>query len=190
MSDVDTTTEEGTEQQVDEDGNPIFEDLSVDDIKSRGKGVKVENLDDNSPAMQAIEEFKVLAEEFKQAEASAEELKQKRNTAIRYLKDDHNVSFSSIAEIIGATSSLVLYLYERSLGKSAKQIREESQRSAAAKAKFQEENPNKSKARKQTPEEKAFRKQQREALKAFLAENKPADNGEESDDDDDDDDDI
>lgn len=145
-------------------------EVTPEDMISRGKGVKLEALEAGSDAAQAVENFRDLVSRHQAAEAEAEKLKDERNLAIYDLKANHNVSFSAIAEIIGGTSSLVLYLYERAQGKSAKQIREESQASAAAKAQFRESDPNKKPARKQTPEERAFRKQQREALKAFLAE--------------------
>lgn len=161
MTDVETTPEAEQAPEVTEA-----------DMISRGKGVKLDALEDGSAAAQAVEEFKALVEQHKTAEAEAEALKDERNQAIYVLKSEHNVSFSAIAEIIGGTSSLVLYLYERAQGKSAKQIREESQRSRAAKEQFRESDPNAKPARKQTAEEKSFRKQQREALQAFLAEEK------------------
>lgn len=145
-----------------------------EDMISRGKGVKIEALADGSEAAQAVTDFRDLVSRHQAAEAESEKLKEERNLAIYDLKANYNVSFSAIAEIIGGTSSLVLYLYERAQGKSAKQIREESQASAAAKALYRETDPNAKSARKQTPEEKAFRKQQREALQAFLAEQKEA----------------
>lgn len=148
--------------------------VTPEDMISRGKGVKLEAIEEGSPAAQAVADFRDLVSRHQAAVAEEEKLKDERNLAIYDLKANHNVSFSAIAEIIGGTSSLVLYLYERAQGKSAKQIREESQASAAAKAQFRETNPNAKPARKQTPEEKAFRKQQREALQAFLAEQKAA----------------
>jgi hypothetical protein len=149
-------------------------EVTPEDMISRGKGVKIEALEEGSEAAQAVTDFLDLVARHQAAEAEADKLKEERNLAIYDLKANHNVSFSAIAEIIGGTSSLVLYLYERAQGKSAKQIREESQASAAAKAQFRETNPDARPARKQTPEEKAFRKAQREALQAFLAEQKAA----------------
>lgn len=162
MTDVETT--EGQAEAAPE--------VTPEDMITRGKGVKVDALEEGSEAYQAVEQFKDLVERHKAAETEAEALKDERNTAIYVLKSEHNVSFSAIAEIIGGTSSLVLYLYERAQGKSAKQIREESQRSRAAKEAFRESDPDRKPARKQTSEERAFRKQQREALQAFLAEQK------------------
>lgn len=152
----------------------VAPELSPEDAISRGKGMKLDQIAEDSPASKALDEFRTLVEQHKAAEAQAESLKLERNAMVRTLKDEHNIGFTAMAEIIGATSSLVLYLYERAAGKSAKQIREESQRSAAAKAQFRETDPNKAPARKQTPEEKQFRKQQREQLQAFLATQKEA----------------
>ena len=154
-------TDEGTAAEV-----------TPEDMISRGKGVKLDALEPGSAAAQAVEDFRDLVSRHQAAEAEAEKLKEERNLAIYELKATHNVGFSAIAEIIGGTSSLVLYLYERAQGKSAKQIRQESQASAAAKAQFRESDPDRKPARKQTPEERAFRKQQREALQAFLAQQK------------------
>lgn len=183
MSDQDVNTPDSGEadQQI--------LDVTPEDMISRGKGVKLEAIEDGTPAAAAIEAFKDLVTRHKDAEALAEALKVERNQTIYVLKSEHNVSFSALAEIIGATSSLVLYLYERAQGKTAKQIREESQRSSAAKRQFRESDPDKKAGRKQTPEEKAFRKQQRDALKEFLATQQAADGDAEGDLDDDDDDD-
>lgn len=165
MTDIDTSASSGeTEQQAPE--------VTADDMISRGKGVKLDALEDGSEAANAVEAFKDLVERHKAAETEAEALKDERNTSIFVLKSEHNVSFSAIAEIIGGTSSLVLYLYERAQGKSAKQIREESQRSREAKAQFRESDPNAKPARKQSSAEKELRKQQREQLQAFLAQEK------------------
>jgi hypothetical protein len=140
------------------------------DMASRGVGVKVENLDPekDAAALAAVQAFKDLQAQYDTADKDAERLKGERNSAIKTLKDEHNISFTSIAEIIGNTSSLVLYLYQRAAGMTAKEIREASQRSAAAKAQFQTTDPNKKPARKQSPEEKDLRKRQREELRAFL----------------------
>lgn len=137
---------------------------------SRGVGLSLDAIEPDSPAGKALEDFKALVERQKAATAQAEELTLERNQAIYNLKTEHNVGFSAMAEVIGATSSLVLYLFERAQGKTAKQIREESVASRLAKEATRVSDPNKKAARKQTPEEKAFRKQQREALRAFLEE--------------------
>jgi hypothetical protein len=168
MSDVDTTGEQGG------DATPAGAEVDPNAAISRGKGMSLEAIADDSPAAKAVEAFRDLVARHKAAEEEAEALKQERNLAIRQLKDEHNVGFSAMAEIIGGTSSLVLYLYERAAGKSAKQIREESQASRLAKEATRVSDPNRKPARKQTPEEKAFRKQQREALKAFLEEQRNA----------------
>lgn len=163
-----------TDQTTDAPAGEETPQVTPEDMISRGKGVKLEAIEEGTPAAQAVADFRDLVSRHQQAEAEAEKLKEERNQAIFELKSTHNVSFSAIAEIIGGTSSLVLYLYERAQGKSAKQIREESQASAAAKAQFREADPNRKPARKQTPEEREFRKQQREALKAFLAQQREA----------------
>lgn len=160
MSDTDTTQDQPA--------------VTPEDMISRGVGLRLEAIEEGSTAAKAVDEFKQLQTRFTESEAALEALKQERLQAIYSLKSEHNVGFTAIAELIGGTSSLALYLYERAQGKSAKQIREESMRSAAAKAQFAETDPNKKAARKQTPEEKAFRKQQREALQAFLASQKAA----------------
>jgi lysyl-tRNA synthetase class I len=135
---------------------------------SRGVGMSLDAIEPDSPAGKALDEFRTLVEQQKAATAEAERLTQERNLAIYDLKTEHNVGFSAMAEVIGATSSLVLYLYERAQGKTAKQIREESVASRIAKEATRVDDPNKKSARKQTPEEKTFRKQQRDALRAFL----------------------
>jgi DNA-directed RNA polymerase specialized sigma24 family protein len=142
------------------------------DIISRGKGMSpnaVAELPADSPAKQAFEEFKVLEQRRKDAEETANQLREDRNAAIFVLKDTHDIGFSAIAEVVGVTSSAILYTYERAQGKTAKQIREESVRSREAKERFRESDPNRKPVRKQTPEEKALRKRQREELQAFLA---------------------
>lgn len=164
---TDVTTDETTAPAGDD--TPTFDDVTPDDIITRGKGLKLEAIEEGSEAHKAVEQFKELLEQYAAAEAEAERLKEERNQAIYRLKNEHNVSFGAMAELMGVTSSLVLYLHERAQGKTSKQIREESQRSAAAKAKFQKPSEGKSK-RKMSPEEREFRRQQREALKQFLAE--------------------
>lgn len=151
--------------------------VTQEDMISRGKGMSlatVTGLDAGSPAKRAWEDFKVLVAKHQEAEQLAEQLKDERNLAIYVLKSEHDVGFSAIADAIGATSSLALYLYERAQGKTAKQIREESQRSRAAKEQFRESDPDRKAARKQSPAERNLRKQQREALTAFLAQEKAA----------------
>lgn len=170
MTDVDPTTSENPPAG---DG-PDLSDVTADDMIRRGKGLALTAIDDASDAGKAVQAFRELQGRFTAAEQELEGLKSERNAAIYALKSEHNVSFSAIAELIDGTSSLAMYLYERAQGKTAKQIREESQRSRAAKEKFLESDPDRASARKQTPEEKAFRKQQREALKAFLEAQKAA----------------
>lgn len=159
------------------------EDVDPSAAISRGKGLSLDAVKPDSPAAAALEEFKALVARHQEAAAAEEALKNERNLAIRNLKDEHNVGFSAMAELIGGTSSLVLYLYERAAGKTAKQIREESIASRKAKEAARVDDPDRPAARKQTPEEKAFRKVQREALKAFLAEqrDKAAERGESTD---------
>jgi hypothetical protein len=167
MTDIETTGQEpGTEAEATDNG------VDPSAAISRGKGKSLEAIEGGSDeaAKAALAEFRDLVARHQEAEAQAEALKLERNAMVRTLKDEHDVGFSAQAEIIGATSSLVLYLYERAAGKSAKQIREESKASAAAKAQMRVDDPNKKPARRQTPEEKAFRKTQREALRAFLEE--------------------
>jgi len=137
---------------------------------SRGVGLQLDAIEPESPAGKALDEFRTLVDQQKAATAEAERLTLERNQAIYNLKTEHNIGFSAMAEVIGATSSLVLYLYERAQGKTAKQIREESIASRKAKEATRVSDPNKKAARKQTPEEKAFRKSQREALRAFIEE--------------------
>jgi hypothetical protein len=165
MTDVETTPQ---------DGETAAAEVTPEDMISRGKGIKLDAVEDGSPAAAAVAEFKQLQERYAEIESQFEAVKGERQAAIYNLKANHNISFSAIGEMIGGTSSLVLYLYERAQGKSAKQIREESERSRQAKEQFRESDPNAKPARKQTPEEKAFRKQQREQLQAFLAEQKAA----------------
>jgi hypothetical protein len=144
---------------------------------SRGVGLSLESvlaLDKDSPAGKAWTQFGELVERYKAAEAAYEELKLERNQAVYELKTEHNVGFSAMAEVMGVTSSLVLYVYERAQGKTAKQIREESVASRIAKEATRVVDPNKPAPRKQTPEEKAFRKVQREQLKSFLQEQRDA----------------
>jgi hypothetical protein len=166
MTDVDTTLEEGAQEQA-----PPAE-ITPEDMISRGKGMSsttVNELPADSPVRGAWDEFKELVSRQQVAKAESDALTEERNEAIYLLKTEHNIGFSAIAEVIGGTSSLVLYLFERSQGKSAKQIREESIRSREAKEQFRESDPNAKPARKQSPEEKQLRKQQREQLAQFLA---------------------
>lgn len=151
---------------------------------SRGVGLSLEAIEPDSPAGKALDNFKDLVARHKEADDAAEALKLERNQAVYDLKTEHNIGFSAMAEVMGVTSSLVLYLYERAQGKSAKQIREESVQSRIAKEANRVVDPNKRPARKQTPEEKAFRKTQRDALRAFLEEQRAraAERGESTDD--------
>lgn len=161
---TDQTTEDQAQAQAEE------REVTPEDMISRGKGLKLDAIPEGSPAAAAVEAFKEFAARYQAAEQAYDELKEQRAAEVYKLKEDHNVSFGAMAELLGVTSSMVLYLHERAQGKSAKQIREDSQRSAEAKRRFLESDPNRKSARKQTPEEKAFRKQQREALQAFLKE--------------------
>jgi hypothetical protein len=175
VTDAQTAPDAGTDPSAGQDANGSTVDPAA--AINRGKGLSLEavmSLEEGSPARAALDEFKALDGRFKEAEEQVEALKQERLQAIRRLKDEHNVGFSAIAEVIGNTSSLVLYLYERAAGKTAKQIREESVASRLAKEATRTSDPNRKPARKQTPEEKAFRKQQREALRAFLEEQRRA----------------
>jgi hypothetical protein len=165
MSDV--TTEDGADQSEAEAVDPGA-------AISRGVGLSLEAIEPTSPAGQKLEEFKNLVSRHQTAEAEAEALKLERNTMVYELKSEYNVGFSAMAELMGVTSSLVLYLYERAQGKSAKQIREESIASRVAKEATRVVDPNKKPARKQTPEEKAFRKDQRDQLRKFLEEQRDA----------------
>lgn len=162
MTDIDTT------QTDDAPAGEAELDVTPEDMISRGKGLKLDAIEAGTPAAAAVDDFKAIQARLVEAEAQAKTLLDERNKAIYDLKSNYNVGFTAIGELIGGTSSLALYLFERAQGKSAKQIREESRRSRAAKEKFLEPSEGKS-ARKQTPAEKEFRKQQKEALKAFLA---------------------
>lgn len=152
-------------------------EVTPDDMISRGKGMTTAAIDalaEDHPAKVALASFTELVARQKAAEEEAKALTLERNQAIHDLKDEQNVGFSAIAEIIGNTSSLVLYLYQRAEGKSAKEIREESERSRLAKEQFRESDPNKPAARKQSPAEKELRAKQRAELKAFLESQKEA----------------
>lgn len=170
MSDQDETQYETQPEAAEETAPPA--EVTPDDMISRGKGIKLDAVQDGTPAAEAVAAFKDLVARHQEAVAAEEALKNERNAAIYDLKANHDISFSAIAELIGGTSSLVLYLYERAQGKSAKQIREESERSRLAKEAFRESDPDKKPARKQSPEEKALRKRQREELAAFLEQQK------------------
>jgi hypothetical protein len=162
----DTETEVSPDTQAAEEAAPVTEA----DIASRGVGVKVETLDPekDAAALAAVQAFKDLQAAYDAADKEAERLKNERNAGVKSLKDEHNISFTSIAEIIGNTSSLVLYLYQRAAGMTSAEIRAASQRSAAAKAQFQTTDPNRKPVRKQSDAEKEIRKRQREELRAFL----------------------
>lgn len=137
---------------------------------SRGVGRKLADVLADPETKPIWDEFVEKVAEHKEAVDTEERLKNERNAMIRTLKDDHNVSFTAMSEIVGTSTSFVEYAYERAAGKSAKQIREEKKASAALKQKMREEDPDyeAKQGRKQTPEEKAFRAKQREELKAFL----------------------
>jgi anaerobic ribonucleoside-triphosphate reductase len=145
--------------------------VTPDDMISRGKGLSptaVAELPADSPAKQAFEEFKVLVQRRNDAVQLGEELTEERNQEVYKLKNEHNIGFTAMAEVLDVSSSMVLYIHERAQGKTAKQIREESVRSRIAKEQFLESDPNRKSARKQTPAEKELRKRQRDELKAFL----------------------
>jgi len=170
MSDTDVQYEDTETSAPAGDGSEAPE-VTEADIISRGKGMSptaVAELPADSPAKQAFEEFKDLEQRRKDAEELASQLREDRNAAIYVLKDTHDIGFSAIAEVVGVTSSAILYTYERAQGKTAKQIREESIRSREAKEKFRESDPNRKPVRKQSAEEKELRKRQRAELKAFL----------------------
>jgi hypothetical protein len=135
---------------------------------SRGKGLSLESIVPGSEADKALQNFKELDATYKSAEAAFNAAKDARNAGILALKDEHNVGFSAIADTIGNTSSLVLYLYQRAQGMTAKEIREASIASNAAKQANRVSDPNRKPVRKQSSAEKELRKAQREALRAFL----------------------
>ncbi len=179
MTDVDTQYEDGTSAPAGDTAEAS--EVTEADIISRGKGMSptaVAELPADHPAAVAFAEFKDLEQRRKDAEESASQLREDRNAAIYVLKDTHDIGFSAIAEVVGVTSSAILYTYERAQGKSAKQIREESIRSREAKEKYRELDPDRKPVRKQTPAEKELRKRQREELKSFLDAQRAAGGGE------------
>lgn len=144
-----------------------LDDITPDDIITRGRGVSLDAVDDaNSLAF--IDSFRELCAQYDEVAKQEAQLKEQRNGMVQELKDDHNLSFTAIAEMMGVTSSLVLYLYERASGKSAKEIREQSVRSNLAKQIYMEKAQSTA-ASKLPPEVREFKKQQKEALKAFMA---------------------
>jgi hypothetical protein len=161
----DATTDAPPGEQTEEDVDPAA-------AISRGVGLRLDAIPAGSDAEKAVEAFKENVTRYAAAEAEFEAAKAERNQMLFDLKSTHNVGFTAIGELIGGTSSLALYLYERAQGKSAKQIREESVASRKAKELTRETDPDRKPARKQTPAEKEFRKSQREALRAFLDEQK------------------
>ena len=148
--------------------------LGDGEYRSYGVGLSVEALGkpENADAAKAYDEFKAKQAELKEAEANHEALKQERNEMIRFLKEEHNIGFSAMAEVTETSSSNVLYLYERSKGLSAKEIKALSRASNAQRAELRASGQlgSSTSGRKQTPAEKAFRKRQREELKAFMLE--------------------
>ena len=167
MSDVETAPD--TVSDANQNGEV---DLSNAAPINRGVGRKLADVLADENTKPVWDEFVSKVAEHKTAVETEERLKNERNAMIRTLKDDHNVSFTAMSEIVGTSTSFVEYAYERAAGKSAKQIRDEKRASAALKQKMREEDPDyeAKQGRKQTPEEKAFRAQQREALKKFLEE--------------------
>ncbi len=177
--------DEGTTPAGAEDGEAVAEGAYVFDashVKSHGVGISLKALQesDSTELKQAWSDFQEVVERHKTAVQAEDDLRNERNAMIRELKDVHGVSFAAMAEIIGVTHSNVLYTYERSLGKTAKQIREEQKLSSAAKAILRQGKESKPK-RKMTAAEKQFRSQQRAALKAFLEEQQGTAEGEDAD---------
>lgn len=158
MSDV---TTEGTDA-------PVVPEDAV--YRSYGVGLGIDAVKADPKINAAFDEFIAKQAELKQAEATHEALKAERNELIRSLKDDHNVGFSAMAEVTETSSSNVLYLYERSKGLTAKEIKQLSRASNATRAAMRVDDPNKKPSRKQSPIEKAFRQRQREELRAFMEE--------------------
>lgn len=138
--------------------------------RSYGVGMGIDAIKANPEANAAFELFRDKQVELKLAEAEHERLKAERNEMIRTLKDDHNIGFSAMAEITETSSSNVLYLYERSKGLTAKEIKALSRASNATREQLRADSPPKGPTRKQSPVEKAFRKRQREELRAFMTE--------------------
>lgn len=139
-------------------------------LRSYGVGMGIDAIKNDEKATAAFDEFKAKQAELKAAEATHERLKAERNDMIRSLKDDAGIGFSAMAEVTETSSSNVLYLYERSKGLTAKQIKELSRASNATRAQLRADAPPKAPSRKQTPAEKAFRKNQRDQLRAFMQE--------------------
>lgn len=163
MSDVTTETSGAT----DDAGSEVPEGAVY---RSYGVGMGIDAIKADPTANAAFELFRDKQMELKLAEAEHDRLKAERNEMIRTLKDDHNVGFSAMAEVTETSSSNVLYLYERSKGLTAKEIKELSRASNATRSQMRTDDPNKKPSRKQSPIEKAFRKRQREELRAFMEE--------------------
>lgn len=138
--------------------------------RSYGVGLGIDAIKADEKINAAFDTFIAKQAELKAAEAEHERLKGERNELIRSLKDDHNVGFSAMAEVTETSSSNVLYLYERSKGLTAKEIKALSRASNATRAANRVDDPNKKPSRKQSPVEKAFRQRQREELRAFMDE--------------------
>lgn len=146
--------------------------VSEDVLINRGVGRKRSDLESDPAVKPVWDEFVELVAKHQASVAEEERLKNERNAMIRLLKDEHSASFTAMSEIVGTSTSFVEYAYERAAGKTAKQIREEKRASAALKQKMRDEDPDYKPSSKKDylPGEKEFRAQQREALKAFLAE--------------------
>lgn len=166
MSEVTQDAPAAPEQAA--DAGPELEDGQV--YRSYGVGLGIDAIKAKPDVNAAFELFKDKQTELKVAEAEHEELKSERNEMIRTLKDDHNVGFSAMAEVTETSSSNVLYLYERSKGLTAKEIKALSRASNATRSQLRADKPPKEPSRKQSPVEKAFRKRQREELRAFMTE--------------------
>lgn len=97
-------------------------DVTPEDMITRGVGLRLDAIEEGSPAAAAVADFRAFAERYLQAEKEYDALKEERAGEVYKLKSEHNVGFGGIGEILGVSSSAVLYLYERAQGKSAKQI--------------------------------------------------------------------
>lgn len=192
MSDVETETENGPEDRISDTPlidnvdelieaakakNPqlSLDDITPEDIITRGRGVALDDVKD-SDSLEYVESFRELCGQYDEVAKQETQLKEQRNGMVQELKDEHNLSFTAIAEMMGVTSSLVLYLYERASGKSAKEIREQSVRSNLAKQIYMEKAQSAA-ASKLPPEVREFKKQQKEALKAFMSQLDEESNG-------------
>lgn len=140
------------------------------EYRSYGVGLGIDAILANPEANAAFDGFKAKQAELKAAEAAHEALKAERNEMIRDLKEKHNIGFSAMAEVTETSSSNVLYLYERSKGLSAKEIKALSTASRLVREQNRVDDPDKKPSRKQSPIEKQFRTRQREELRAFMIE--------------------